>query len=131
MRENVAFTGKGGDEKGFRASVAVDRTKVLAAAQKHLSKGNYDRAIAEYKKLVDADPRDVRTWLKIGDLYTRKGAHREATETYFRVAEHYATQGFFLKAVAVYKQILKLQPGRLDIQPVQLAANRPVSIDPP
>ena len=96
--------------------MAVDRTKVLAAAQKHLSKGNYDRAIAEYKKLVDADPRDVRTWLKIGDLYTRKGAHREATETYFRVAEHYATQGFFLKAVAVYKQILKLQPGRLDIQ---------------
>jgi len=95
--------------------VAVDRTKVLAAAQKHLSKGNYDKAINEYKKLVDADPRDVRTWLKIGDLYTRKGAHREATQTYHRVAEHYANQGFFLKAVAVYKQILKLQPGRLDI----------------
>lgn len=95
--------------------MAVDRTKVLAAAQKHLSRGNYDRAIAEYQKLVDADPRDVRTLLKIGDLYTRKGAHREATQTYERVAEHYATQGFFLKAVAVFKQILKLQPGRLDI----------------
>ncbi len=95
--------------------MAVDRTKVLAAAQKHLSRGNYDRAIAEYQKLVDADPHDVRTWLKIGDLYTRKGAHREATQTYQRVAEHYATQGFFLKAVAVFKQILKLQPGRLDI----------------
>ncbi|MEM9070863.1 MAG: tetratricopeptide repeat protein [Myxococcota bacterium] len=95
--------------------MAVDRTKVLAAAQKHLSRGNYDRAIAEYKKLVDADARDVRTWLKIGDLYTRKGAHREASQTYQRVAEHYASQGFFLKAVAVYKQILKLQPARLDI----------------
>ena len=96
--------------------MAVDRTKVLAAAQKHLSKGQYDRAIAEYRKLVEADPRDVRTWLKIGDLYTRKGSHREATETYQRVADHYATQGFFLKAVAVYKQILKLQPQRLDVQ---------------
>ncbi|MCU0673950.1 MAG: tetratricopeptide repeat protein [Myxococcota bacterium] len=31
------------------------------------------------------------------------------------MAEHYAQQGFFLKAVAVYKQILKLQPTRLDI----------------
>ncbi len=95
--------------------MAVDRTKVLAAAQKHLSRGNYDRAIAEYQKLVDADPRDVRTLLKIGDLYTRKGAHREATQSYERVAEHYASQGFFLKAVAVFKQILKLQPARLDI----------------
>ncbi len=105
-----------GSAKGSPASVALDRTKVLAAAQKHLSKGQYDRAIAEYRKLVEADPRDVRTWLKIGDLYTRKGSHREATETYQRVADHYATQGFFLKAVAVYKQILKLQPGRLDVQ---------------
>ena len=95
--------------------MAVDRTKVLAAAQKHLAKGAYDRAIAEYQKLVEADPRDVRTLLKIGDLYTRKGSNREATDTYFKVAEHYAQQGFFLKAVAVYKQILKLQPTRLDI----------------
>ena len=95
--------------------MAVDRTKILAAAQKHLSKGHYDRAIAEYQKLVKADPRDVRTLLKIGDLYTRKGAHHEATATYNRVAEHYAKQGFFLKAVAVYKQILKLQPSRNDV----------------
>ena len=95
--------------------MSVNRTKVLEVAQKHLAKGNYDRAIAEYRKLVEDDPRDVRTWLKIGDLYTRKGARREACETYTRVAEHYAKQGFFLKAVAVYKQILKLDAGRLDI----------------
>ena len=96
--------------------MAVDRNKVLSAAQKHLSKGNYDRAIAEYEKLVAADPRDVRTWLKIGDLHTRKGDAQRAGETYHRVAEHYAGQGFFLKAVAVYKQILKLQPARIDVQ---------------
>lgn len=95
--------------------MAVDRSKVLAAAQKHLAKGQHDRAIAEYRKLVDADPNDVRTWLKIGDLCTKKGDNQEATKTYHRVANHYAEQGFFLKAVAVYKQIIKLQPGRLDV----------------
>src|SRR5690349_18568944 len=62
------------------------------------------------------DPTDVRTWLRIGDLYTRKGARKEAIETYARVAKTYGDQGFFLKAVAVYKQILKLDPARLDIQ---------------
>lgn len=95
--------------------MSVDRSKVLSAAQKQLAKGNYDRAIAEYQKLVDDDPGDVRTWLKIGDLQTRKGAHKDASDTYQRVAEHYAEQGFFLKAVAVFKQILKLQPGRMDV----------------
>jgi len=96
--------------------VALDRTKVLETAQKYLAKGQYDKAIAEYQKLVDSDPKDVRTWLKIGDLYTRKGARPEACETYGRVAQQYADQGFFLKAVAVYKQILKLDPGRLEVQ---------------
>ncbi|MFK7985961.1 MAG: tetratricopeptide repeat protein [Sandaracinaceae bacterium] len=100
--------------------MSVDRSKVQAVAQKHLAKGNYDKAIAEFRKIVQSEPDDIRTWLKIGDLYTRKGARREAIETYARVAAQYAQQGFFLKAVAVYKQILKLDPTRLDVQ-VKLA----------
>ena len=96
--------------------MALDRSRVLETAQKHLAKGQYDKAIAEYQKLVSEDPNDVRTWLKIGDLYTRKGSRREACDTYSRVARTYAAQGFFLKAVAVYKQILKLDPSRLDVQ---------------
>lgn len=96
--------------------MSVDRTKVLEAAQKYLGKGNYDKAIGELRKLVKEDPKDIRTWLKIGDLYTRKGSRNEAIETYARVANEYGEQGFFLKAVAVFKQILKLDPARLDIQ---------------
>ena len=95
--------------------MALDRSKVLETAQKHLAKGHYARAIAEYHKLVEADPNDVRTWLKIGDLYTRQGSRRDACDTYGRVAQQYKKQGFFRKAVAVYKQILKLDPSRLDI----------------
>ncbi len=96
--------------------MSVDRTKILEAAQKHLAKGAYDKAIIEFQKLVKADPNDVRTWLKIGDLHAKRGATREAVDTYAQVAEQYAAQGFFRKAVAVHKQILKLDPSRLDIQ---------------
>ena len=93
--------------------MAVNRTKVLEAAQKFQSKGQYDKAIAEYQKLVVEDPRDVRTLLKIGDLHTRRNKPKDAIEVYEKVAELYAKQGFFLKGVAVYKQILKLDPGHL------------------
>ncbi len=96
--------------------MAIDRTKVRDTAQKYLAKGQFDKAIVEYQKLVREDPTDVRTWLQIGDLYTRKGARKEAADTYTRVANMYGEQGFFQKAAAVYKQILKLDPTLLDIQ---------------
>lgn len=88
----------------------------MDAARKYQARGQYDKAIAQYQKLVDADKRDVRSLLKIGDLHVRKGDRGSAIETYEKVAEHYAQQGFFLKAIAVYKQILKLDPSQLDAQ---------------
>jgi len=99
--------------------LSINRNKVLDAARKYQARGQYDKAIAQYQKLVAADKRDVRSLLKVGDLYVRKGDRGKAIETYERVANHYAQQGFFLKAIAVYKQILKLDPARLDAQ-VQL-----------
>ena len=88
----------------------------MDAARKYQSRGQYDKAIAQYQKLVAADKRDVRSLLKIGDLHVRAGNRGTAIETYEIVAGHYAAQGFFLKAIAVYKQILKLDPSRLDAQ---------------
>jgi tetratricopeptide (TPR) repeat protein len=99
--------------------LSINRNKILDAARRFQSKGQYDKAIGQYRKLVEADRKDVRSLLKIGDLYVRKGNRGGAIDTYQQVAEHYAKQGFFLKAIAVYKQILKLDSTRLDAQ-VQL-----------
>jgi len=52
----------------------------MDAARKYVEKGQTDRAIKEYLKVVDHDPKDVRVWLKIGDLYAKKGAKQEATD---------------------------------------------------
>ena len=92
----------------------LNKPKVINAAQKYVQKGQYDRAIREYQKIVDEDPRDVRIWLKIGDLYAKKKATGEAVDTYLKVAEFYSEQGFYLKAVAVYKQVLKLSPNSVE-----------------
>jgi tetratricopeptide (TPR) repeat protein len=87
----------------------------MQSAQKFLAKGQLDKAITEYERLVKDDPKDGRLLLKLGDLYTRQGANKEACGAYRKVAEQYAEQGFFLKAVAVCKQILKLDPTLLDV----------------
>jgi tetratricopeptide (TPR) repeat protein len=88
--------------------VAINRDKVLEAAQKHVEKKKYDRAILEYQKLTQADPNDARTLLKIGDLQAKLGTYAEAISTYESVGKLYAQQGFALKAIAVYKQIREL-----------------------
>lgn len=95
--------------------MGINKNKIILAAQKYIQKGQVDKAIAEYLKIVKDDPKDIKTWLRIGDLYAKKGAKQEAVATYLKVAEYYSEQGFFLKAIAVYKQILKLDPTLIQI----------------
>jgi tetratricopeptide (TPR) repeat protein len=88
--------------------LAFDREKTLQIAQKYIERRKYDRAILEYQKVVEHDPNDARTLLRIGDLQARLGAYPQAIATYDRVALYYAGRGFSLKAVAVLKQIREL-----------------------
>ncbi len=85
--------------------MAVDRDKTLQTAQKLVDKKRFDKAIAEYRKLVADDPGDVRTLLKIGDLHLKQDQHEAAIKTYEQVGEYYYREGFSVKAIAVYKQI--------------------------
>ncbi|HTR56107.1 MAG TPA: tetratricopeptide repeat protein [Kofleriaceae bacterium] len=87
----------------------------MDTARKFVEKNQIDKAVKEYLRIVHEDPKDVRVWLKIGDLYAKKGAKQDATDTYLKVARFYDEQGFYLKAVAVYKQILKINPHLVDV----------------
>lgn len=92
----------------------VNRAKVIASAHKYLAKGNLRRAVKEYEKVLKDDPSDIRTKLKVADLLFRLGEKERATATFQEVAQFYASQGFLLKAVAVYKQVQKLKPDDVD-----------------
>jgi tetratricopeptide (TPR) repeat protein len=94
--------------------LAIDRNRVVAEAQKHIQKGAFKRAIAEYERIMREQPDDVRILMKIGDLQVRDGQTREAIRTYTEVADYYVANGFFLKAVAVYKQVIQLAPQSID-----------------
>lgn len=88
----------------------ANKAKLINLAQKAMSRGQWDKAVSLLERVLAEDPGDVRTMLKAGDVYAKKGDRARAAEVYRHVAEHHAEQGFFLKAVAVYKQILKLDP---------------------
>lgn len=87
-----------------------EKTKLIRTAERHLEKGSLRRAIGVYRKVLRLDPQDLRSQLKIGDLYARSADIDSATPIFRAVAEHYAGQGQFLKATAVYKRLAELEP---------------------
>ena len=93
----------------------ASKDKLLANAQKFISKGQTKKAIAEYRKLVDAFPKDVRNRQKLAELLSRDTRKEDALTEYEAVAKHYTETGFYLKAIAVFKQMQKIESSRADI----------------
>src|SRR5215210_3172672 len=87
-----------------------DRDGTLRAAEKLLRQGKLDGAIAEYRKVLDDQPSDWNIANTLGDLYFRAGQTDKAAGEYGRIADHFAREGFFQKAVALYRKILKIKP---------------------
>ncbi|MCC6751969.1 MAG: hypothetical protein IT371_30230, partial [Deltaproteobacteria bacterium] len=58
------------------------------------------------------NPEDTRALLRLGDLLVRTGKPDEAAGPYWRAADLYERDGFFLKAAAVCKQIYLLGSGQ-------------------
>ena len=87
-----------------------NKQKALSAAEKFVQQGKLPNAIAEYEKVLKADPKELTVSNTIGDLYARLGQADKAVESFKSVGDAYATQGFTVKAIAMYKKLTKLKP---------------------
>jgi tetratricopeptide (TPR) repeat protein len=87
-----------------------NKQKALSAAEKFVQQGKLQNAIAEYEKVLKADPKELTVSNTIGDLYARLGQSDKAVESFKSVGDAYAAQGFTVKAIAMYKKLTKLKP---------------------
>jgi len=90
--------------------LAFDREDTLKKAEKLLRQGRLDAAIAEYVTVLEDQPRDWNTANTLGDLYGRAGQTDKAIAQYTRIADHLFHDGFYPRAAAIYKKILKIKP---------------------
>ncbi len=88
----------------------MDREKILKTAQQYILKGQIEKAIKEYQKIVKTTPKDIRARLKLGDLYLKSGESEKAIEEYLRVAELYEEEDLNSRAISSYKRVLSLNP---------------------
>src|SRR5262245_13450781 len=95
--------------------MAVNREQVLQSAEKLLSRGKLDQALREYLRVLEDNPKDIPTLNKVGDLYVRMNRPGESIPYFERIADFSSKDGFFLKAIAIYKKINKIDPARLEV----------------
>ena len=91
-----------------------NKEKILSAAEKFVQQGKLQNAIAEYEKVLKQDPRDLTVLNTVGDMYARLGRADLAADYFRKVGEAYSSDGFVVKAIAIYKKLTKLSPAALD-----------------
>jgi pilus assembly protein FimV len=95
--------------------MASKRDALISSAEKFLAKGKVDSALKDYQKVLEETPGDINILNKAGDLLTRLNRNEEAIPYFTKIAEHFAKDGFFLRGIAIYKKINRLDPSRLDV----------------
>jgi len=89
--------------------MSADKASIIREAQKYLAKGQVDKAIAEWEKILTGS-QDANAFNTVGDLYLKKNDKQNAVERIHRAAEIFRKEGFSLKALALYKKILNINP---------------------
>ena len=86
-----------------------DKSLIVKEAQKYLARGQLDKAIAEWEKLVREAP-DGNVYNTIGDLYLKRGNKKPAVDLFHKAATFFREGGFSLKALALYKKVINIDP---------------------
>jgi len=92
----------------------INPVKLKQDADKAEKDGRLDKAIDFLKQIVQENPRDWNTVNKVGDLYAKLNNPKAANDQYVKVARYYGEDGFYLKAIAVWKKVLKNDPSMLE-----------------
>jgi hypothetical protein len=76
---------------------------------------NYTLALEAIAEEITRRPENFNLLLRQAEILGLAGERGKAISVYRKVAEHYATQGFYARAIAVTNKVLRLDPNRQDV----------------
>ena len=94
----------------FKKALAYNRSASIETAGEARTKGRLKLAIAEYRKILAADPADHAVHMKIAPLLAQARNYPDAWKSFKAAAERYEKSGFFNKAVGVYTHASRCMP---------------------
>lgn len=94
--------------------MALDRNALMAHADQLVAKGQAEKALTEYKRLLDAYPNDAMLLNRVGDVAIEAGQIRAAVLAFRALAKVFQQGQQERKAIAMLKRVLKLAPDDLE-----------------
>ena len=85
-------------------------------AEDYIEKKQYQKAIALYREKLEDQPENTALLMNIADTLLMDTQFDQAIREYKEIAEIQTEQGFILKAIGVYKKILKIQPANTEVE---------------
>jgi protein TonB len=86
------------------------RQHYLRIAGAYTGKGETLEALRIFSKLVDLDPSNPSTRIKLGELYLSEGMNDQAYEAFVTAAEQLTNEGETRRALNAYNEALSLKP---------------------
>ena len=86
------------------------KDKLLEEAQKLVMRGQFDKAATVYEQVLAMEPSAINQRQKLAEILVRSGRADDARKEFETIGRHFSNNGFYLKAIAVYKQLQKLFP---------------------
>jgi cAMP-dependent protein kinase regulator len=77
---------------------------------KYLAAKDYKRALAAVMAELEKSPEKFNLLLRQAEILGVAGDPQEAVKVYRKLAARYAKDGFYAKAIALYKKVVKLDP---------------------
>jgi len=123
------FQGGKRSEAGKKAAEYYQRMRFHESGQWFYREGLYARAIEEFRKAIECDPKFGDAYHSIGDAHFRLGQLEKAKNSYIKAKELnpenidvlenlgviYANQGDYRRSVWQWGEVIKRDPSRLDI----------------
>jgi tetratricopeptide (TPR) repeat protein len=91
-------------------AVGSKKDSLLEEAQKLVSRGQFDKAAKAYEQVLDIEPSAINLRQKLAEILIKAGRPDDARKEFETIGQYFSNNGFYLKAIAVYKQLQKLFP---------------------
>jgi pilus assembly protein FimV len=98
------------------------RPLFLQLAEIHLKSNRQPEAVSLLKKLLLAEPDNLRIQLRLADLYQAMGQPKEAVEAYVSASQRALARGDQAECEKLAEKVLKLDPSNLDALTVKARA---------
>jgi tetratricopeptide (TPR) repeat protein len=95
--------------------VSSKKEKLIEEAQRLAMRGQIDKAIKAYEQVMAMDPGAVNQRQRLAELLIKSGREEDARAEFETIGKKYSSDGFYLKAISVYKRLQGLYPGDIPI----------------